>query len=144
MKHPFYRTIRPCVEPGNDRFWRTRKSQLPIYFRIFTLTPDWLLLWYTYLLGLVFCLPTPLAPITRHQLPLLHIKPLLGLHFPLVVPVAAQGIALVFFFQGFLLERQDIGHGVMLPPGGHQGTLSTAAVFHYIDAMNPIRTENPA
>ena len=57
-----------------------------------------------------------LASLTSGRRAQLVRQPLLGLDLPLVVTVAAQGVALVLFLEGLLLEFQDGGHPVMLSP----------------------------
>ncbi len=54
------------------------------------------------------------APQQGHQFSLLHIELPLLVHHPFVVPATTQGIAPVLFFQGGLLEREDIGHGLSM------------------------------
>ena len=55
-------------------------------------------------------LATPGTPIDCHQPTLLYVELLLLIHHPLVVPMAAQGLAFMFFLEGAFLEGEDVGH----------------------------------
>lgn len=50
------------------------------------------------------------AVIDRHQLARFHIELFFLVHRPFVVAVAAQGITLVFFFQGRFAEGNHLSH----------------------------------
>ena len=62
-----------------------------------------------------------------HQPALLHIKLFRLIHYPFVMPVAAQGFALVLFLQGGLAKRNDLAHNGL---NQHYSRVRRSAAFH--------------
>lgn len=86
-------------------------------------------------MGLYLALIATRATINRHQFPLLYVELFFLVHHPLVVAIAAQGLAFVLFFERGLTEWEYVSHG-MASTGNVSFDIESPGFPHHLTAVN--------